>query len=427
MNILLIGSGGREHALAWALSRSTQCDALFIAPGNPGTAQCGNNVDIDPRDHKAVIIFCHDHRIDLVVVGPEAPLVDGLVDSLTSARIRAFGPSRIPAQLEGSKAFTKELCIECNIPTAAYRRFDGSQQPEALAYVRERGAPIVIKADGLAAGKGVVVAMTLHEAEGAVKDILGGGLGAAGAEIVIEDFLHGEEASFFAICDGNTALPFGTAQDHKRVHDGDKGPNTGGMGAYSPAPVLDDAMQARVMREIIMPTVEGMKKRGSPYIGILYAGLMIDADGPKLIEYNARLGDPETQVLMPRLASDIVPLFAAAADGNLSGQQIVWKDNCALTVVMANKGYPGAVQNGSEIRNLEAAAAMPDVLVFHAGTVRKNDAIVANGGRVLNVTGLGTTVGEAQARAYAAIEKIDWPEGFCRKDIGWRAIAREKA
>lgn len=425
MNILLIGSGGREHALAWALQRSPQCTRLFIAPGNPGAGQFGENVALDATDHKAVIIFCRDHAIDLVVVGPEAPLVDGLVDSLKAAKLRAFGPTKIPAQLEGSKAFTKELCIEFGIPTAAYRRFTGEAQAEALDYIRERGAPIVIKADGLAAGKGVVVAMTLSEAEAAVRDILGGGLGTAGAEIVIEDFLEGEEASFFALCDGETALPFGTAQDHKRVYDGDEGPNTGGMGAYSPAPILDAAMQDRVMREIVLPTVAAMKQRGTPYIGILYAGLMIDNNGPKLIEYNARLGDPETQVLMPRLASDVVELFKAAADGALAGKTIVWRDQAALTVVLANRGYPGKVTNGSKIRNIAAAEAMPDVQVFHAGTAEQNGEIIANGGRVLNVTGLGKTVHEAQQRAYAAIEKIDWPEGFCRKDIGWRAIERE--
>lgn len=427
MNILLIGSGGREHVLAWAIRRSPLCDRLFISPGNPGTARCGENIDLDPANHKAVIIFCRDHLIDLVVVGPEGPLVDGLVDSLKSAHIRAFGPSKIQARLEGSKAFTKELCAEFDIPTAAYHRFNENQQPEALAYVRKRGAPIVIKADGLAAGKGVVVAITLEEAEGAIVGILGGGLGAAGAEIVIEDYLEGEEASFFALCDGKTALPFGTAQDHKRVHDGDKGPNTGGMGAYSPAPVLDAAMQERVMREIVMPTVEGMNKRGTPYVGILYAGLMIGADGPKLIEYNVRLGDPECQVLMPRLDTDVVSLFCAAADGELAGTAIEWSRKCALTVVLASEGYPGAVRKGSAIRNLDAAEAMPDVLVFQAGTSEKNGELTADGGRVLNITGLGDTVGEAQKRAYAAIAKIDWPQGFCRKDIGWRAIEREKA
>ncbi|MEN3930327.1 phosphoribosylamine--glycine ligase [Microvirga sp. W0021] len=427
MNILLIGSGGREHALAWAIQRSAQCDRLFISPGNPGTAQCGENVDLDITNHKAVIIFCRDYQIDLVVIGPEAPLVDGLVDSLNSAHIRAFGPSKIPAQLEGSKAFTKELCTEFNIPTAAYARFEAEERESALAYVRKQGAPIVIKADGLAAGKGVVVAMSLPEAEAAVNDILGGGLGSAGASIVIEEFLDGEEASFFAICDGTTALPFGTAQDHKRVFDGDKGPNTGGMGAYSPAPVLDSALQARVMSEIIMPTVEGMKSRGTPYVGILYAGLMINTDGaPKLIEYNARLGDPECQVLMPRLESDIVTVLAAAANGHLDKVKITWSDKVALTVVLANEGYPGPVEKGSEIKNIEAAEALPDVLVFHAGTALQGDKLVATGGRVLNVTGIGNSVSEAQKNAYAAISKIDWPKGFCRKDIGWRAIAREQ-
>lgn len=424
MNILLIGSGGREHALAWAISRSPSCDQLYIAPGNPGTAQCGQNVDLDITDHKAVIIFCWDHQIGLVVVGPEAPLVDGLVDSLSSARIKAFGPAKAQAQLEGSKAFTKELCAEFNIPTAAFRRF--TTEPEAISYVEERGAPIVIKADGLAAGKGVVVAMTLNEARTAITDILHGGLGAAGAEIVIEDYLDGEEASFFAICDGETALPFGSAQDHKRVHDGDKGPNTGGMGAYSPAPIMDNAMQKRVMDDIITPTVEGMKARGIPYKGILFAGLMIGKDGPKLIEYNARLGDPETQVLMPRLETDIVSLFVDAVDGKLAGKTVALSSRSALTVVLANDGYPGPVKKGSEIRNLKAAEALENVLVFHAGTALENGRLVANGGRVLNVTGIGDSVSQARERAYDAIKLIDWPDGFCRQDIGWRAIEREK-
>lgn len=424
MNILLIGSGGREHALAWAISRSPLCDTLFIAPGNPGTAACGTNVELDPFDHKAVIIFCLDHQIKFVIVGPEAPLVAGLADALRSANIRVFGPSKAAAQLEGSKAFTKELCAEFNIPTAAFSRF--TEETAALAYVRERGAPIVIKADGLAAGKGVVVAMTLSEAETAVADILGGDLGAAGAEIVIEDFLDGEEASFFAICDGKTAIPFGTAQDHKRVFDGDKGPNTGGMGAYSPAPILDDAMQERVMQEIISPTLAGMQARGTPFIGVLFAGLMIEADGPKLIEYNVRFGDPECQVLMARLETDIVAALLAACDGGLADIQVSWKDEVALTVVLAANGYPGAVVKGTEIRNLDRAQALGGVQVFQAGTAQDGDKLIANGGRVLNVTGIGRTAGEARKRAYAAIAEIDWPEGFCRRDIGWRAIEREQ-
>ncbi len=424
MNILLIGSGGREHALARSLSASALCGKLLIAPGNPGTAQHGTNVVLDVTDHRAVIDFCRVMRIDFVVVGPEAPLVAGLVDDLTAAGIKAFGPSKAAAQLEGSKAFTKDLCAEFDIPTAAYRRFTDAQA--AKAYVRGYGVPIVVKADGLAAGKGVVVATSFEEAEDAISMMIDGGLGAAGAEVVIEAFLEGEEASFFALCDGTHAVPFGTAQDHKRVFDGDKGPNTGGMGAYSPAPVLTPELQARAMREIIEPTLAGMRARGTPYTGILYAGLMLTKDGPQLIEYNARLGDPETQVLLPRLRSDLVTALLAACDGALNGLSLQWSNEAALTVVMAAQGYPGAVEKGSEIRGIAAAEASNDVIVFHAGTKQDGERIVANGGRVLNVTGLGATISEAQAKAYEAVSRIDWPEGFCRRDIGWRAVEREQ-
>jgi phosphoribosylamine--glycine ligase len=424
MNILLLGSGGREHALAWSLSASPLCDRLFISPGNPGTARCGMNVVLDLSDHAALVAFCRIQGIGLVVVGPEAPLVAGIVDDLTAAGIKAFGPSRAAAQLEGSKGFTKELCREFGIPTAAYARF--SSVDPAKAYLRERGAPIVVKADGLAAGKGVVVATTLDEAEAAVDMMFAGGLGDAGAEVVIEEFLEGEEASFFALCDGTTAIPFGTAQDHKRAFDGDAGPNTGGMGAYSPAPALTADMQARVMREIIEPTLAGMRQRGTPYRGVLYAGLMLTAEGPKLIEYNARLGDPETQVLLPRLRSDLAAAFLAACDGVLKTFTLRWSEATALTVVMAARGYPGPVERGSEIRGLDAAEREPDVLVFHAGTALEGDRLVAAGGRVLNVTALGRTAAEAQERAYRAVAAIDWPQGFCRRDIGWRAVARER-
>ncbi len=424
MNILLIGSGGREHALAWALQRSPSCDKLLIAPGNPGTARCGTNVVLDVADHEAVIRFCRTLAVDFVVVGPEAPLVAGLVDDLEAAGIRAFGPTRASAQLEGSKAFTKDLCAEFGIPTAAYRRFTAAAP--ARAYLKEHGAPVVVKADGLAAGKGVVVAATLREAEDAVDMMFGGGLGAAGAEVVIEAFLEGEEASFFALCDGTGALPFGTAQDHKRVHDGDRGPNTGGMGAYSPAPALTPDLQAEVMRTIIEPTLKGMRARGTPYRGVLYAGLMLTAEGPKLIEYNARFGDPETQVLMPRLRGDLAAALRAAAEGRLPDAAVSWSDETALTVVMAAKGYPGPVERGSAIRGIERAEARPDVLVFHAGTRETAEGLVANGGRVLAVTATGPTVAEAQAKAYAAVDAIDWPEGFCRRDIGWRALERER-
>jgi phosphoribosylamine---glycine ligase len=423
MNILLIGSGGREHALAWKISGSPLCDRLVIAPGNPGTAQCGTNVVLDPADYAAVAAFCRAENIDLVVVGPEAPLVAGLVDDLLAVGIKAFGPRKAAAQLEGSKAFTKELCREFVIPTAAFARF--TEAATAKAYVRERGAPIVVKADGLAAGKGVVVAATVDEAEAAIESMLGGALGAAGAELVIEECLIGEEASFFALCDGTTAIPLGTAQDHKRAFDGDQGPNTGGMGACSPAPVLTPEMQARVMDDIVLPTVAGLRMRGTPYVGVLYAGLMITADGPKLIEYNVRFGDPECQALMPRMKTDLVAAMVAACDGVLKNFDVRWWDDAALTVVMAANGYPGAFNRGSEIRGLGEAEALDDVLVFHAGTTAEDDRIIANGGRVLNVTALGRTVAEAQKRAYAAVAKIDWPQGFCRSDIGWRAIERE--
>jgi phosphoribosylamine---glycine ligase len=424
MNILLIGSGGREHALARSLSASALCDRLLVAPGNPGTAQHGTNVVLDVADHGAVVSFCRIMAVDFVVVGPEAPLVAGLVDDLTAAGIKAFGPSKAAAQLEGSKAFTKDFCVEFNIPTAAYRRF--TEADAAKAYVRSYGVPIVVKADGLAAGKGVVVAGSFEEAEAAIDMMIGGGLGAAGAEVVIEAFLEGEEASFFALCDGRNAIPLGTAQDHKRVFDGDQGPNTGGMGAYSPAAVLTPELQARVMREIIEPTLAGMRERGMPYTGILYAGLMLTKDGPQLIEYNARLGDPETQVLLPRLKSDLVTALLAACDGVLNSISLQWSDQAALTVVMAAKGYPGAVEKGSEIRGIDRAEAQPDVIVFHAGTKQDGERTLANGGRVLNVTAMGRTISDAQAKAYEAVSKIDWPEGFCRRDIGWRAAERER-
>ena len=423
MNILLIGSGGREHALAWSLSASPLCDRLFVAPGNPGTARHGDNVVLDVADHRAVIDFCRTIAIDFVVVGPEGPLVAGLVDDLKAAGIKAFGPGKAAAQLEGSKAFTKDLCAEFNIPTAAYRRFTDADA--AKSYIRSYGVPIVVKADGLAAGKGVVVATSFEEAEEAVDMMLGGGFGTAGAEVVIEAFLDGEEASFFALCDGTTALPFGTAQDHKRVGDGDEGPNTGGMGAYSPAAVLTPDLQARVMREIIEPTLAGMRARGTPYTGILYAGLMLTPEGPQLIEYNARFGDPETQVLLPRLKSDLVTALLAACDGVLDSVSLQWSDRAALTVVMAAKGYPGAFEKGSEIRGIAEAEALDDVLVFHAGTRQDGDRILANGGRVLNVTATGRTITEAQRRAYEAVSKIHWSGGFCRGDIGWRAVNRE--
>ncbi len=424
MNILLIGSGGREHALAWAISASPLCDRLFIAPGNPGTAQCGENVVLDLADHGAVVAFCRLQGIGLVVVGPEGPLVDGLVDSLLAAGIKSFGPSKAAAQLEGSKAYTKELCAECGIPTAGFRRF--ADAAAAKAYVAAQGAPIVIKADGLAAGKGVVMAQTLDEANAAIDMMFAGGFGAAGSEIVIEEWMIGEEASFFALCDGTHALALASAQDHKRVGDGDTGPNTGGMGAYSPAPVITKAMQERVMAEIIRPTLAGMAKRGTPFKGVLFAGLMITAEGPKLIEYNVRFGDPECEVLMPRLRSDIVPALLACCDGVLGNVDLRWSEQVALTVVMAAKGYPESPQTGSVIKGIEKAEALDEVLVFHAGTRQGAVDLVASGGRVLNIVGLGKTVSEAQARAYGGVDVIDWPGGFCRRDIGWQAVKRER-
>lgn len=424
LKVLLIGSGGREHALSWKLAASPLLGTLYCTPGNPGIADHATLIDLDIDDHDAVIAFCHSFEIDLVVVGPEAPLVAGITDPLLKAGIKVFGPSQAAAQLEGSKGFTKDLCARFDIPTGGYGRFNNA--PKAKAYIREQGAPIVVKADGLAAGKGVVVAMTLEEALDAVDACFEGHFGDAGAEVVVEEFLDGEEASFFCICDGTTALPFGSAQDHKRVGDGDTGANTGGMGAYSPAPVMDEAMTERVMKELIEPTMRGMAEIGAPFSGVLFAGLMIGKDGPKLIEYNTRFGDPECQVLMTRLKDDLLVIMLAAANNMLNQLSIRWSDEAALTVVMAAEGYPASPRKGTVIKGVEDADALPDVKVFHAGTVHKDGDLLANGGRVLNVTATGKTVSEAQAKAYQAVSKIDWPEGFCRKDIGWRAVEREK-
>jgi phosphoribosylamine---glycine ligase len=363
--------------------------------------------------------------VDFVVVGPETPLVAGIVDDLASAGIKAFGPGKQAAQLEGSKGFTKELCSEFNIPTGAYRQFSNAN--DALAYVRNQGAPIVIKADGLAAGKGVVVASALHEAEAAIAMMFEGTFGAAGAEVVIEEFLSGREISFFALCDGETAIPLASAQDHKRVFDHDKGPNTGGMGAYSPTPFVTDEIHQQIMSRIILPTVAGMKARGIPFRGVLYAGVMLTEQGPKLFEYNVRFGDPECQVLMLRMMSDIVPALLASCDGQLKNFDLRWFEDAALTVVMATKGYPGEYGKGSLIEGLDEAATIEGVEIFHAGTKPDGSRILANGGRVLNVCALGETVREAQARAYAAVDRIKWPEGFCRRDVGWQAVEREKA
>jgi phosphoribosylamine--glycine ligase len=425
LNILILGSGGREHALAWKMAASPLADKLYCAPGNAGIAREAECVALDVADHAAVIAFCQKAKIDLVVVGPEVPLCAGIVDDLEKAGIKAFGPSKWAARLEGSKGFTKDLCKANKIPTAAYERFKGAAA--AKDYVRAQGAPIVVKADGLAAGKGVVVAETVEEAEAAIDMMFEGGLGQPAWEIVIEDCMVGEEASFFALCDGESAIALASAQDHKRVGDGDKGPNTGGMGAYSPAPIMTPEMNQRVMDEIILPTVRAMKAMGAPYKGVLFAGLMITKDGPQLIEYNVRFGDPETQVLMLRLMSDLVPALMAARDGQLKNFDLRWYPDAALTVVMAAKGYPGPYEKGTLIEGLDDAAQTEHVEIFHAGTMTKNgDAIYANGGRVLNVCARGKTVREAQQRAYAAVDKIKWPGGFCRRDIGWQAIAREE-
>jgi len=425
MNILVLGSGGREHALCWKIAASPLLTKLWCAPGNAGIAQDAECVALDVTDHAAVIAFCRDNKVDLVVVGPDALIAAGIVDDLTRAGFKTFGPTQAAGKLESSKSFTKELCRDNNIPTAAYAHF--TDAVAAKDYVRTQGAPIVVKADGLAAGKGVVVATTIDEALEAIDMMFGGGFGEAGAEVVIEEFMEGEEASFFALCDGDTALPLATAQDHKRAFDGDVGPNTGGMGAYSPAPVMTDAMNKRVMDEMVMPTLRALKVMGTPYKGVLYAGVMITRDGPKLVEYNARFGDPECQVLMIRMMSDIVPALLASVDGELKHFDLRWYPEPALTVIMATKGYPGDAPKGSRIEGLADAAKVEGVEIFHAGTKRVGGGwIVANGGRVLNVCASGRTVKEAQARAYQAVDLIEWPEGFYRRDIGWRAVEREQ-
>jgi phosphoribosylamine--glycine ligase len=422
MNVLLIGSGGREHALAWKLASSPLLKKLYCAPGNPGIAQLATCIALDVADPERVISFCGENNVSFVVVGPEAPLVAGLTDALAAAGIKSFGPSREAAKLEGSKGYTKDLCRDYGIPTAAYGRF--SDAAAAKHYLASQRYPIVVKADGLAAGKGVVIAASRAEAEAAIDACFAGAFGAAGAEVVVEEFLEGEEASFFALCDGTHVLAMASAQDHKRAGEGDTGPNTGGMGAYSPAPVMTDEMSRRTMDEIIRPTVAAMAERGAPFQGVLFAGLMITAEGPKLIEYNVRFGDPETQVLMLRLKSDLLAAMLATASGLLNAFDLRWSDEAALTVVYAADGYPGTPRKGTEIRGLDAAQALDSVEVFHAGTKCVDGKIVADGGRVLSVTAKGRTVAEAQTRAYEAVDKIEWPGGFCRRDIGWRAIGR---
>jgi phosphoribosylamine--glycine ligase len=424
MRILVVGGGGREHALCWAIAASPLCDALYCAPGNAGIAREATCVPIGAEDVEALVAFARDEAIDFVVVGPEAPLVLGLADRLGEAGIKAFGPSAAAAALEGSKGFAKDLFAKYGIPTAAYGRFSDAE--EAKAYIRAQGAPIVVKADGLAAGKGVIVAASVDEAEAAVDAALGeGAFGVAGSELVIEEFLEGEEASVFALVDGETALPLVSAQDHKQVGEGDTGPNTGGMGAYSPAPVMTPELEARAFDEIIRPTVHAMREEGRPYRGVLYAGIMITAEGLKVLEYNVRFGDPECQVLIMRLMSDLLPALLATSDGMLGSIDLRWYEEAALTVVMAARGYPGAYGKGSRIEGIERAEADEDVVVFHAGTKAGEDgAVLASGGRVLGITARGATVAEAQARAYRAVDAIDWPEGFCRRDIGWRAVGR---
>ncbi|WP_342251531.1 phosphoribosylamine--glycine ligase [Sphingomonas sp. OTU376] len=419
MNVLLLGSGGREHALAWKLAQSPLLERLYAAPGNPGIAEHAEIVDIAVNDHRGVIDFCLRHSIGFVVIGPEAPLVGGLGDNLRTMGIAVFGPNKLPAQLEGSKGFTKDLCAREKIPTAGYVRCES--RDGALASLEDFGLPVVIKADGLAAGKGVTVAFTHEEAEGAVRAIFAD----AGASVVIEEFLEGEEASLFVLTDGETLVPFGSAQDHKRVGDGDTGPNTGGMGAYSPAPVLTPALETQAIDEIVRPTIEALARMGAPYSGVLYAGLMLTATGPKLIEYNARFGDPECQVLMLRFTGDLLALMLAVAKGELASQPApTFAAKTALTVVMAANGYPGTPETGGAITGIDKAEAT-GAKVFHAGTRMDGDMLVASGGRVLNVTALGDTVKDAQTAAYAAVDAIDFPTGFCRRDIGWREIARE--
>ncbi|MES2335009.1 MAG: phosphoribosylamine--glycine ligase [Pseudomonadota bacterium] len=424
MNILILGSGGREHALAWAVKQNPKCDRLIVAPGNAGIAALAECADIDILDGARVVTFCEENAIDFVIIGPEAPLAAGVADACRQAGLLTFGPSAAAAKLEASKAFTKDICDACNAPTAAWARF--SDPTLAKAYIRQKGVPIVVKADGLAAGKGVIVAATETEALAAIDDILGGAFGAAGAEVVIEEFMDGEEASLFVLTDGTHALTVGTAQDHKRAFDGDTGPNTGGMGAYSPAPVLTAEIEAQAMAEIVLPTIREMARRGTPYSGVLYAGLMIDKGQARLVEYNARFGDPEAQVLMMRLGAQALDLMHACAEGRLADVHVNWADDHAMTVVMAAKGYPGPYQRGSQIRGLEALPEDSRHMVFHAGTAERNASLVATGGRVLNVTARGETLRDARDAAYAMVDRIDWPGGFCRRDIGWRALQERR-
>ncbi len=420
MNILILGSGGREHSLAWAIKQNPKCDRLIVAPGNAGIAAIAECADIDILDGDIVAQFAVENAVDFVVIGPEAPLAAGVADRCRAAGLLVFGPSQAAAELESSKSFTKTICDAADAPTAAYARF--TQAEPARAYIRTHGAPIVVKADGLAAGKGVIVAMTDAEALAAIDDMFGGEFGKAGAEVVIEEFMEGEEASFFVLVDGTTLLTLGTAQDHKRVGDGDTGPNTGGMGAYSPAPVMTEAVTNKALTEIIAPTMAEMVRRGTPFQGILFAGLMIKDGQPRLVEYNVRFGDPECQTLMMRLGGQVLDLLQACAEGRLADITVHWADDHAISVVMAAQGYPGSYAKGSEIKGLEALPEDSMNMVFHAGTREVDGRITANGGRVLGVTARGATLAEARDRAYQMVDAIDWPEGFCRRDIGWRAL-----
>ena len=420
MNILILGSGGREHALAWAVKQNPKCDTLYAAPGNTGIAAHATCVALNPENSADVLCFVRENDISFVIVGPEAPLAIGVADDLRDAGVLTFGPSKAAARLEASKSFTKEICDAANAPTAAYGHFHDAES--AKAYVREQGAPIVVKADGLAAGKGVIVAMDLETALSAIDDMFSGTFGGAGAEVVIEEFMEGEEASYFILCDGKNVLPVGTAQDHKRVGEGDTGPNTGGMGAYSPAPVLTDEIAERALNEIVRPTVAEMERRGTLYQGVLYAGLMIKDGQPRLVEYNVRFGDPECQVLMMRLGAQALDLMLATAEGRLDTAKVNWADDHAMTVVMAANGYPGSYEKGDVIEGLETLADDSFHKCFHAGTKADGDNTLANGGRVLNITARGHTLKEAQERAYSELDKVDWEGGFYRRDIGWRAL-----
>lgn len=420
MNILILGGGGREHALAWAVLQNPKCDRLIVAPGNAGIAQIAECSNIDILDNTEILDFCEENSISFIIVGPEAPLENGIVDMLTEAGFLAFGPRQAAARLESSKSFTKEVCDACSAPTAAWARF--TEAADAHAHIDRTGAPIVVKADGLAAGKGVIVAMSEQEAHDAIDGILGGAFGAAGSSVVIEEFMEGEEASLFVLCDGTDTLVVGTAQDHKRIGEGDTGPNTGGMGAYSPAPVLTDAVLAAAMDQIVKPTIAEMARRGTPYTGVLYAGLMIEDGRPRLVEYNVRFGDPECQVLMMRLGGQALDLMLACAEGKLAEMRVNWAPDHAMTVVLAAKGYPGTTEKGSVIKGLDALKEDAFHMMFHAGTGTRDGQVIATGGRVLNATGRGATLQEARDRAYALADAVDWPDGVFRRDIGWRAL-----